>query len=312
MVLCHAFVRDPFLDLRCFANCADNVFLVRSDRDSHRDLDSHLVTGSRLRLRAHRGGGCLAPCNGNQSRQALDVVRGATSDLRRVGLRPPMPCCSCQMETKIRSSHLVPLRSSSCTLRPLCSRASTGIVWGVWRAYRTECALCGEWAVVLVWRIAAARVAGDRCHRPSDLGDESLSVAYRLPSIGQYVDATGRHRSTPCPAAARSQRRSFVVVNRLPWVLHDVALTPQARIGGPLLVWPWTTSVCKPKCSPSSLHLRASTSAASCRLPTRLDGRLERDLHDGAQQRLLAATYKLRLAPAASDSVRELGSRRPS
>ena len=59
------------------------------------------------------------------------------------------------------------------------------------------------------------------------------------------------------------------------------------------------TSGCRPRCSPSSTTLRASRA----RIVETGDAerrRLERDLHDGAQQRLLALSYDLRLARAAA------------
>ena len=55
------------------------------------------------------------------------------------------------------------------------------------------------------------------------------------------------------------------------------------------------TSACTRSCSPSSLSLRASRA----RIVTTGDAerrRLERDLHDGAQQRLVALTLELRVA----------------
>ena len=63
----------------------------------------------------------------------------------------------------------------------------------------------------------------------------------------------------------------------------------------PRLGWPSTTSGYGPRSSPELADLRASRA----RIVATADGtrqRLERDLHDGAQQQLLAASFELRQA----------------
>ncbi len=133
------------------------------------------------------------------------------------------------------------------------------------------------------------------------LGDPSLEVIYWIPEEERYVDAAGHARELPAPASGRA----FTTVERdgrsVAAILHDPLLLDR-RDG----------------------HVDAIGAAASLALETeRLDAelrckleelresrermlrigleerrRLERDLHDGAQQRLVSMALGLRLARA--------------
>ena len=133
------------------------------------------------------------------------------------------------------------------------------------------------------------------------LGDPSLEVIYWIPEEERYVDAAGHARELPAPASGRA----FTIVERdgrsVAAILHDPLLLDR-RDG----------------------HVDAIGAAASLALETeRLDAelrckleelresrermlrigleerrRLERDLHDGAQQRLVSMALGLRLARA--------------
>ncbi|MGZ4613879.1 MAG: sensor histidine kinase [Kineosporiaceae bacterium] len=132
------------------------------------------------------------------------------------------------------------------------------------------------------------------------LGDRSLELAYRLPDADDYVGLDGRHADLP----AKGDTRAVTFVERdgerIAAVVHDVALAEN-----PGLV--------RAACAAAGLALENERLQADLR--ARLDDlrasrarivqagdierrRLERNLHDGAQQRLVSLAVALGLAEA--------------
>jgi signal transduction histidine kinase len=155
-------------------------------------------------------------------------------------------------------------------------------------------------------RAAVARLAEELGEVPDALasafGDPSVQVAYWLPAAGRYVDGQGRSVDLPTPTAGR-------------------AVTPIVRSGSPVAVVmhdpSLTTSLERELGSAARLaienerlqaEVRAQLEAlrrSRMRVTERGDAerrRLERDLHDGAQHRLLALSFDLRLARAAAEN----------
>ncbi|MGZ4270125.1 MAG: ATP-binding protein [Solirubrobacteraceae bacterium] len=140
------------------------------------------------------------------------------------------------------------------------------------------------------------------------LGDASLTIAYWRPKRRQYVDAGGR----PVALETAAPGRSVTVVSRdgrtQAVILHDPALDAEpglvASAGGAALMMLENARL--------EADLRASLAelrASRARLATAADaGRraIERDLHDGAQQRLVALRLKLAEAEARATSDRDL------
>ncbi len=130
------------------------------------------------------------------------------------------------------------------------------------------------------------------------LGDPSLDVAFWRPQRDEYVDARGR----PVQPPARVEGRSTTVVRQdgepLAMIVHDAALDAEpglvAAAGGAALMMLENARL--------EADLRASVAdlrASRARLASAADaGRreIERNLHDGAQQRLVA--LRMRLADA--------------
>jgi signal transduction histidine kinase len=136
------------------------------------------------------------------------------------------------------------------------------------------------------------------------VGDPRLCVAYWLPSAGRYVDGTGRPVGTPAPEAGE-QLTSVVREGRtVATITHASSVTAAVRDLGA-----GTSLALDNERMRAELLTRADDIRASReRIVEAADAgrhRLERDLHDGAQQRMLALTYRLRLALAAADGEGE-------
>jgi signal transduction histidine kinase len=140
------------------------------------------------------------------------------------------------------------------------------------------------------------------------LGDPSLVVAFRRPQSDEYIDARGQPVAPPEPTASRS----VTVVEQdgapLAMIVHDAALDAEpglvAAAGGAALMMLENARL--------EADLRASLAdlrASRARLASAADaGRreIERNLHDGAQQRLVALRIRLADAEAHAASDAEL------
>src|SRR4051794_4340749 len=136
------------------------------------------------------------------------------------------------------------------------------------------------------------------------LGDSSLELAYWIPEQEAYFGPDGRRVELPTPGSGR-------------------AATPIARSGAPLAVVLHDESLSEERDLVRTVGAAAALTLENERLDAeRLAGieelrasrtrivqaadeerqRLERDLHDGAQQRLVALALNLRLARAAAET----------
>ncbi len=168
-------------------------------------------------------------------------------------------------------------------------------------------------AVMLRQRLARGAVAGlvvelGEQARPHDLrealartlGDPTLELAYWVPAAGRYVDADG----TPVRLPEDDPRRAATLVRRgeepIAALIHDPALSENAEL---------IDSVCaaaglalENERLQADLRARLAELAASrARLVEAGESerrRLERDLHDGAQQRLVSIAMALGLVDA--------------
>jgi signal transduction histidine kinase len=130
------------------------------------------------------------------------------------------------------------------------------------------------------------------------LGDPSLELAYWVPAGGRYVDAGGQPVELPNP---ESERKATVVERQgepIAALIHDPALAENSEL---------VQSVCAAAALTlenarlqAELRARlAELQASRARLVTATDGerrRIERDLHDGTQQRLVSIAMALGLA----------------
>jgi signal transduction histidine kinase len=130
------------------------------------------------------------------------------------------------------------------------------------------------------------------------LGDPSLSIAYWLPEPGRFVDAAG-HPVEPAGGWTEVERRG----ERVAAIVHDASLAdePQlVRAAGAAAALALENQRLSAELRARIEELRASRARIVEATDTERR-RLERDLHDGAQARLVALAMKLRLARRKAD-----------
>jgi signal transduction histidine kinase len=140
--------------------------------------------------------------------------------------------------------------------------------------------------------------AGARDALAEALGDETLALAYWLPDSRRYVDARGRTVTLPAPGGDRAVTEierdgaPVAAIVHNPALLEDRELVRTAGAAAALAL----------ENERLAAEVRArydDLRAASERLVAASDAarrRIERDLHDGAQQRLVSLSVTLNLA----------------
>ncbi len=130
------------------------------------------------------------------------------------------------------------------------------------------------------------------------LGDETLTLAFWLPEHGRYVDSTGQELELPPIGSGRSVTPVERDGARIAAIIHDASLTEDSELVDAV---------------GSAAALALENERLDAELRARLEDlrasrarlveagmaerrRLERDLHDGAQQRLVSLALSLRLA----------------
>jgi signal transduction histidine kinase len=123
------------------------------------------------------------------------------------------------------------------------------------------------------------------------LGDASLSVAYWIKDRDIWVDAQGQEIALPYPSAERGRAVTLVrdaAERPVAALVHDAALLEE-----PTLVESVASSM---QVALESHRLEVELKASGARTASALEAerhRIERDLHDGAQQRLIALRMKI-------------------
>jgi signal transduction histidine kinase len=136
------------------------------------------------------------------------------------------------------------------------------------------------------------------------LGDPSLELALWLPERNCYVDATGAPVMLPSPDSGRAVTTLGSADAPVAALVHDPVLLERRG----LLAAAGAAAGLALENERLQAELRAQLAelrASRARIVTAGDEerrRLERDLHDGAQQRLLALSYDLRLARAGAEA----------
>jgi signal transduction histidine kinase len=142
------------------------------------------------------------------------------------------------------------------------------------------------------------------------LGDPSLTVAFWRPQRGEYVDERGHPVQPPTAATGRSATIVRQDGDPLAMIVHDAALDAEPGLVGAAA----GAALMMLENARLEADLRASVAdlrASRARLASAADaGRreIERNLHDGAQQRLVA--LRMRLADAEAQVVSDDGLRR--
>ncbi|MFC5004091.1 sensor histidine kinase [Dactylosporangium cerinum] len=288
---------DPFLDQHCWSNCTTNVLLVHNSPALARvfgafGLWTAVATGLsavgavvwRLVRASPVGRATLWPALVPAAAVALGEVASAGAILDNPAESP----------FRQPFAMLYLLRGAALTL------LAAGLAGSLLRAHRR--------------RSAVTRLADDLGAAPSlgslrsvlaeTLGDNRLRVAYWLPDAGRYVDAAGQAFET-----GPGRDRAVTSVRRggepVAVIVHDRALDDGRRlereIGAAARL-----AIDNERLRAAMLAELEGLRAARVRIletGDRARRQTERDLHDGAQQRLLAVTYELRLARADAEAA---------
>ena len=290
-----ALFRDPFFDLDCWINCTDNVFLVRSVPG----LARAIVSADRW-----------------------FTVAAAIALIVSVSWRLAAGSASARRA-------LIPIVAPTVML----AGAIWGRVVGLWGTPIENPAdpgffmsfVVGALGVVLlalavVWaavrsrlqRRAVALIVTDLREVPAPgsvetalglaLGDPELRIAYWLPASARFVDASGVPVAEPTGRPGRSVTTLMREDRRVAVVSHLATLPDLQRELGTAVQLGLENERLQAEVLAQLHELRASRA----RIVETGDAerrRLERDLHDGAQQRLLALSYDIRLAMTAAEGA---------
>jgi signal transduction histidine kinase len=289
-----ALFRDPYLDPTCWANCTDNVFLLRSlpalaravtatDRWFTAVAAATLLAVCAWRLLARRGRArvMLVPI-------ALPaIVFAAATGAHAIALSqmpledPANPAF--QLIFDVQSAAVILLAAG------LAMDAVTRVV------HRRSVAR-------IVANLGAAPAPGSlESALARALGDPELRVAYWLPGVQRYVDAQGRPVAEPAAAPGRLVTTLMQQDRRVAMVSHAATLPELEREFGAAI----RLGLENERLQAEILFQLSEVRASRARIVQAGDAerrRLERNLHDGAQQRILALSYDIRLAHASAEA----------
>ncbi|MEP7113534.1 MAG: histidine kinase [Ilumatobacteraceae bacterium] len=282
-------VRDPFRDLYCWRNCTDNSFLVYSAPD----LASALII---VALYATAVAAVVV------SGAAIAHLMAAPSHRRRQ-LHLLVPGVAMALSLAVYAGVLLaepaerPGRAIFAVV--FLARATVLIAFAVGLLFAVLSELRVRQSIArLAIELGEAPPPGSlRAALSRSLGDDQLDVAFWSSEREVYLDPNGQVvHPDPSPsqtitAIARGGERVAVVV-------HDRALAAtrdlEREIGSASRL-----AVDNERLRAQALAQLADLRASRARIVETSDRtrrRLERDLHDGAQQRLLALLYELHLA----------------
>jgi signal transduction histidine kinase len=292
-----ALVRDPYSDLSCWSDCyAVNSFLVHSMPSLVRAVETTgrwfaigaaAVLAVMLAWRLLRGSG--------PARLALAPVA-----VPGILLTGAVAAHSIALEQVTR--HLEdPTRLAFSLIFIATSSAMILIGAGlVFAALRTR-----------AQRRAIAQMVGSLGEAPAPgslesalgraLGDPALRVAYWLPTSERYVDANGQAVEEPAPAPGRTLTTLVEGDRPIAVVSHSGTHPDLEREVGPAVRLGLENERLQAEVLAQLEEIRESRT----RIVETGDAerrRLERDLHDGAQQRILALAYEIQGARTAADS----------
>jgi signal transduction histidine kinase len=286
-----ALFRDPFLDPWCWSNCRDNVLLLTAQPAVARAawalwLAVGLVVGVVLLGRATVA---IAPASRSRRGSELPILASAAvlgaatvvyGALRAGGRleRPSDPL----------EAGLFQVRAWAVAAVAIAVAAVVARSW--WTRIRLR-RLTSQLADVAASGSLSAELA-------AATGDTDLLLTYPTP-VGQHTDVTGRIVALPTDPA----RTVTPIVRKgreLAHVVHDPSRVDAQQLRAEL--GPAALLALENERLQAALRVRLDELRASrTRVVATADEerrRLERDLHDGAQQHLLALSYELRSARA--------------
>ena len=288
-----ALFRDPFFDLACWANCTDNVFLVWSVPG----LARAIVLADRWFT--------VAVATALVVSVVLRLVRGSGSAARAlVPIVAPTVMLAGAIWGRAVALEQTPVEDPSdpvffATFVLGCVGVIVLALAVVWAAARSR-----------LHHRAVARIVTDLREVPAPgsveaalaraVGDPELRIAYWLPALERFVDASGAPLAEPVESPGRSVTTLAREDRRFAVVSHFTTLPDLERELGSAV----RLGLENERLQAEALAHLAELRASRARIVETGDAerrRLERDLHDGAQQRLLALSYDIRLALTAAE-----------
>ena len=294
VALGRALFRDPFFDPGCWANCTDNVFLLRSLPGLARAIE---VADRWFTVAA--AAALVALCAGRLLR--------ASGPARRALLPVTLPAV---LLAAAAIAHAVALQR-----RPLedPSDPAFGTIFVV------ECAAVILLAAGLIWaavrirvqRRAVARIATSLGQAPPPgsvqaalaqaIGDPDLRSPTGCPTPTTTWTPTVARFAEPAPTPGRAVTALVRESRQIAVVSHTATLSNlESELGTAVRL-----ALENERLQAEALAQLDQLRASRVRIVETGDSerrRLERDLHDGAQQRLLALSYDLRLARAQAET----------
>jgi signal transduction histidine kinase len=286
-----ALFRDPFQDPDCWSDCAANVLLVHADREAarfltHADLVFAVVVGVALpALAVARWLAATAA-----ARRALGPVLAAGSAFVVAQALWAARVLRAPVEDPGRGAFADLFAARSVALIAL----GAAIAWTVIRAARARAAV-GRLIDELRDAPAPQDLQGSLARA---VGDPGLAVAYPIGDGARYVDARGQPVDVPPAGGARAV--TSIERDGLPvaLVVHDPAALGEGdlvrEIGAAARL-----AVDNERLQAQSHAQLEELRASRARVVETADAarrNLERDLHDGAQQRLVSLSLMLQLA----------------
>ena len=292
--LVQALVRDPFFDPNCWDNCTDNVFLVHSMPGLAHAVQVTDQWFLAIAATAFAGvcGWRMASASG-PGRRTVMCVAG-----------PGM------LLALAAAAHEVTL-----LIRPM-EEVSNRAFLGVFFISSTAAILLAGGLISLEMRTRAQRRAvvrigsslGEMSGQGSlaaalseAVGDPTLEVTYCLPDSDRYVDANGKPVPEPTAAPGRTVTAVVRSGHRIAVVSHTAAVSELERQIGAAVRLGLENERLQAEVLARLEEIRTSRA----RIVESGDAerrRIERDLHDGVQQRLIALSYDIRLARAQAEA----------
>jgi signal transduction histidine kinase len=287
--------RDPRLDLHCWSNCTDDALLIANQPVIAGFLAVAIPTfevAAGVVIALLSGGWLLRNPPGQRRAVAVVAIAGALVGLGAASHGLALLVDPHEGTRFALHLALFQVRAWAAAL------LAAGLGWMVIRSMRR--------------RSAVLRLAAELADAPapgsvgpalaSATGDPSLEVLYWLPHLDGYVDGAGRSRESPVPGPDRAVTRISHGGRHVGVVTHDPSAVGGAdldRILGPAATLALDNERLRAEIVAKLVDVRASR----VRIVAAADAaraRLERDLHDGAQQGLLSVAYELRQAAAAA------------
>jgi signal transduction histidine kinase len=286
-----ALFRDPFVDPGCWDNCIDNVFLVRSMPTAAQGVQALDVL-------------VVAIAAGALAILCLWRLLIATGPARRAIW--PMSVAGIVLATATAAHSIALSRATEDPVDPtflsifMLECGAVALVGGslLWNALRAR-----------VQQRSVGRIVANLGEAPTPgslesalaraVGDPDLRIAYWLSASGRYVDAHGSAVAQPTASAGRALTRLVRNGQEVAIVNHTASVAElEPELGAAVRL-----ALDNERLQAEVLAQLGDLRASRTRIVETGDAerrRLEHDLHDGAQQRLLALSYDLRLAGAAA------------